>query len=87
MPKKGRDIEIPLALSFEEAFTGLTTNITVNRSEQCSRCHVCNGSGRAFGPDLAGIGRKYTRAQLLEQIIFPSKFMVPWPESSKMTWP
>ena len=47
MPKKGRDIEIPLALSFEEAFTGLTTNITVNRSEQCSRCH---GAGDTGGP-------------------------------------
>lgn len=46
MPKKGRDIEIPLALSFEEAFTGLTTNITVNRSEQCSRC---NGAGDTGG--------------------------------------
>src|SRR5919202_6703296 len=33
MPKKGDDIEMPLALSFEEAVTGLTTNITVNRSE------------------------------------------------------
>ena len=47
MPKKGRDIEIPLALSFEESFTGLTTNITVNRSEQCSRCH---GAGDTGGP-------------------------------------
>ena len=47
MPKKGRDIEIPLGLSFEEAFTGLTTNITVNRSEQCSRC---NGAGDTGGP-------------------------------------
>ena len=47
MPKKGRDIEIPLALSFEESFTGLTTNITVNRSEQCSRC---NGAGDTGGP-------------------------------------
>ena len=47
MPKKGRDIEIPLALSFEEAFTGLTTNITVNRSEQCSRCQ---GAGDTGGP-------------------------------------
>lgn len=59
MPKKGRDIEIPLALSFEESVTGLTTNITVNRSEQCSRCQgagdtggpvvvctTCNGSGQ-----------------------------------------
>ncbi|HLA95820.1 MAG TPA: J domain-containing protein, partial [Pyrinomonadaceae bacterium] len=47
MPKKGRDIEIPLALSFQESFTGLTTNITVNRSEQCSRC---NGAGDTGGP-------------------------------------
>lgn len=46
MPKKGDDIEMPLALSFEEAVTGLTTNITVNRSEQCSRC---NGAGDTGG--------------------------------------
>lgn len=47
MPKRGRDIEIPLALSFEESFNGLTTNITVNRSEQCSRCQ---GAGDTGGP-------------------------------------
>lgn len=47
LPKRGRDIEIPLALSFEEAFSGLTTNITVNRSEQCSRCQ---GAGDTGGP-------------------------------------
>ncbi len=47
MPKKGRDIEIPLALSFEESFSGLMTNITVNRSEQCSRCQ---GAGDTGGP-------------------------------------
>ncbi|QYO65620.1 molecular chaperone DnaJ [Leptolyngbya sp. 7M] len=47
IPKRGRDIEIPLALSFEEAFSGLVTNITVNRSEQCSRCQ---GAGDTGGP-------------------------------------
>lgn len=47
IPKKGRDIEIPLALNFEEAFSGLTTNITVSRSEQCSRCQ---GAGDTGGP-------------------------------------
>ncbi len=46
-PKRGADIEMPLALSFEEAITGITTNITVNRSEQCSRC---NGAGDTGGP-------------------------------------
>lgn len=47
MPKRGRDIEMPLALSFAESFSGLTTNITVNRSEQCSRCM---GAGDTGGP-------------------------------------
>jgi molecular chaperone DnaJ len=38
---------MPLSLSFEEAIKGMTTNITVNRSEQCSRCH---GAGDTGGP-------------------------------------
>jgi molecular chaperone DnaJ len=46
MPQKGEDIEMPLALSFEEAVNGMMTNITVNRSEQCSRC---NGAGDTGG--------------------------------------
>ena len=46
-PKKGADIEMPLALTFEEAIKGITTNITVNRSEQCTRC---NGAGDIGGP-------------------------------------
>ncbi|HEX7997214.1 MAG TPA: molecular chaperone DnaJ [Pyrinomonadaceae bacterium] len=45
-PQRGADIEMPLALSFEEAITGMTTNLTVNRSEQCSRC---NGAGDTGG--------------------------------------
>jgi molecular chaperone DnaJ len=45
-PKRGADIEMPLALSFEEAITGLMTNITVNHSEQCTRC---NGAGDTGG--------------------------------------
>jgi molecular chaperone DnaJ len=37
----------PHAISFEEAITGLTTNLTVNRSDQCSRCQ---GAGDTGGP-------------------------------------
>src|SRR6266404_5642871 len=44
-PQRGVDIEMPLSLTFEEAITGLTTNITVNRSEQCSRCHGAGDTG------------------------------------------
>lgn len=42
--QRGPDIEIPLAISFEEAINGLTTNINVRRSESCTRC---NGTGEA----------------------------------------
>jgi molecular chaperone DnaJ len=41
-PQRGADIEVPLALSFEEAINGLTTNINVRRSDPCVRC---NGTG------------------------------------------
>jgi len=44
---------------------------------QCARCHTCAGTGRAFGPDLTGIGKKYNRAQLLDQILNPSKLIAP----------
>lgn len=50
IPKRGRDIEMPLSLSFEEAFRGLATNITVNRSESCA---TCKGAGDTGGPMVA----------------------------------
>ena len=36
-----------------------------------------DGLGREYGPDLRNLGRKYTRAQVLEQIILPSKIIAP----------
>jgi molecular chaperone DnaJ len=57
--KRGADIEVPLAISFEEAITGLTTSLRVQRSDPCARCNgtgeantgqvvclTCNGSGK-----------------------------------------
>lgn len=44
---------------------------------QCSRCHVSGGVGRVFGPDLTDVARKYNRAQLLEEIMHPSKLIAP----------
>jgi molecular chaperone DnaJ len=47
-PKKGGDIEIPLALSFEESVNGYQTNLSVSRSEQCSRCQGAGDTGGAI---------------------------------------
>lgn len=44
---------------------------------QCARCHVANGVGRPFGPDLTEIAKKYDRAQLLDNILHPSKTIAP----------
>jgi len=46
-------------------------------ASQCARCHICAGTGRAFGPDLTGIGKKYDRPQLLDHILNPSKLILP----------
>ena len=44
---------------------------------QCSNCHRIAGTGGALGPDLSQIGKKYTRAQILENILEPSKSIDP----------
>lgn len=46
-------------------------------ASQCARCHTCSGTGRAYGPDLTGIGKKYDRAQLLDHVLNPSKLILP----------
>jgi uncharacterized repeat protein (TIGR03806 family) len=46
-------------------------------SANCALCHRVNGRGRDFGPDLNQIGRKYNRAQLLDNILNPSKTIEP----------
>jgi uncharacterized repeat protein (TIGR03806 family) len=44
---------------------------------QCSNCHRIAGTGGALGPDLSQVGKKYTRAQILENILEPSKQIDP----------
>ena len=46
-------------------------------SVQCFQCHHVRDRGRDFGPDLSRIGQKYSRAQLLENILEPSKTIDP----------
>ena len=40
---------------------------------QCLRCHAVRGAGGIVGPDLAGVGKRFTREQLLESMVFPNK--------------
>ncbi|HLW65190.1 MAG TPA: c-type cytochrome, partial [Gemmataceae bacterium] len=40
---------------------------------QCKNCHRIGGKGQEVGPDLDAIGKKYDRAAILDNILFPSK--------------
>jgi putative heme-binding domain-containing protein len=56
------DVERGRKIFFEQSATGL-----------CARCHIINGRGTEFGPDLSHIASKYNRADLLDNILNPSK--------------
>jgi len=43
----------------------------------CAACHRAKGEGTDFGPDLSVIGKKWNRAGLIEQLLFPSKVIEP----------
>jgi putative heme-binding domain-containing protein len=44
---------------------------------QCKSCHRVGGLGVALGPDLDAIGSKYSRAELLSQIVEPARTIEP----------
>jgi putative heme-binding domain-containing protein len=44
---------------------------------QCVNCHRVQGTGSTLGPDLSQIGKKATRAQILESLLEPSKSIEP----------
>jgi putative heme-binding domain-containing protein len=46
---------------------------SVKNDLQCLKCHSALGSGGKVGPDLSTIGKKASRENLFESILFPSK--------------
>jgi len=40
---------------------------------QCAKCHRLDGMGNALAPDLASIGSRFSRAEIMESIVEPSK--------------
>ena len=41
----------------------------------CQHCHSIGGVGGHKGPDLSGVGRRKSKAELGQQIVFGSKVM------------
>jgi ubiquinol-cytochrome c reductase cytochrome b subunit len=41
----------------------------------CMHCHTIRNKGGNKGPDLSGVGRKLTEAQIRKQVLYGSKIM------------
>jgi len=46
---------------------------SVKNDLQCLKCHTALGKGGSVGPDLSAIGKKASRENLYESILYPSK--------------
>ena len=53
-PRKGADLRVNLNITFEEAYSGVEKEITLNRNETCK---ACNGTGAEKGshPETCGV--------------------------------
>ncbi|MBQ16508.1 MAG: hypothetical protein CMJ65_05235 [Planctomycetaceae bacterium] len=67
-----------------ESLLALTGNAKTGReffltskASQCRNCHRVGGAGKSLGPDLDGIGKKYGRPELLDQVLNPSRKIDP----------
>jgi putative heme-binding domain-containing protein len=49
---------------------------------QCFKCHRIGGEGGAVGPELTGVGARFTRIHLVESILEPSRAIAPSFETS-----
>src|SRR5205807_4881438 len=47
--------------------------VMANKDLRCLACHTVRGNGGSVGPDLSEIGKKASRDNLFESILFPSK--------------
>jgi putative heme-binding domain-containing protein len=47
------------------------------KKSQCVKCHRVGGQGERIGPDLTGIGSRFSRIHLVEAILEPSRTIAP----------
>ncbi|MEZ6046773.1 MAG: PQQ-dependent sugar dehydrogenase [Planctomycetaceae bacterium] len=73
LKRLGTDFDIPALLAQQGNIERGRELFTKAEGIQCRNCHSVGENKNLLGPDLADIGKKYTREQILESIVEPSK--------------
>ena len=72
-PKKIPEIPVLAKRRGDAARGKLVFAASVKNDLQCMKCHTIRGQGGQIGPDLSMIGKKASRENLFESILYPSK--------------
>ena len=72
-PKNLPPISTLVQRSGDPARGKLVWNASLTGAAQCAKCHSIRGVGGQVGPDLSMIGKKASRENLYESILFPSR--------------
>ncbi|TWU37578.1 Cytochrome c [Novipirellula aureliae] len=59
-----------------------TNGLAIFNKANCSQCHRSGREGNSIGPNLTAIGRRYTKREIVESILYPGH-LVPEKFSSK----
>ncbi len=60
-----------------DAVLGQRVFLDIKRRGLCARCHRIGDDGARIGPDLTGVGRRFSRIHLIEAVLEPSRAIAP----------
>jgi putative heme-binding domain-containing protein len=74
----GPTLDVPALLAHVgNAKRGAAILTMDGKGATCLACHIVQGTGRDFGPDLGKVGARLSKTQLLESILKPSQTIAP----------
>ena len=68
-PRKGRDLQYNLDITFEESYLGVKKEITINRNEECKTCHGTKAKPGTHAVTCKACGGKGTVTQTVSTIL------------------
>lgn len=68
-PKKGRDLQYNMDITFEESFLGIKKEISINRNEECPTCHGTKAKPGTSTVTCKACGGKGTVTQTVSTIL------------------